>query len=117
MKKLMLFSFLSILFINSYSQDTICTYFTGEDVFEFDYRMDSVLSYDEQTTKFYTIEVGYRQVLCLDLSDKKKRYRKIITTYSDGEEITQILNSQQEVYYSPFGPCTIQVGRPTILKI
>ena len=117
MKKLMLFSVLSILFINAYSQDTICTYFTGEDVYEFDYRMDSVLSYDEQTTKFYKIEVGYRQVLCLDLSDKKKRYRKIITTYSDGEKITQILDSQQEVYYSPFGPCTIQVGRPTILKI
>ena len=117
MKKLMLFSVLSILFINAYSQDTICTYFSGEDVYEFDYRMDSVLSYDEQKTKFYTVEVGYRQVLCLDLSDKKKRYRKIITTYSDGEKITQILNSQQEVYYSPFGPCTIQVGRPTILKI
>ena len=117
MKKLMLFSFLSILFINSYSQDTICTYFSGEDVYEFDYRMDSVLSYDEQTTKFYTVEVGYRQVLCLDLSDKKKRYRKIITTYSDGEKITQILDSQQKVYYSPLGPCTIQVGRPTILKI
>ena len=113
----MLFSFLSILFINSYSQDTICTYFTGEDVFEFDYRMDSVLSYDEQTTKFYTIEVGYRQVLCLDLSDEKKRYRKIITNFTDGEKITQILNSYQEVYYWRLGFCTIQVGEPRIFKI
>jgi hypothetical protein len=117
MKKLMLFPFLSILFINSYSQDTICTYFTGEDIYEFDYRMDSVLSYDKQTTKFYTVEVGYRQVLCLDLSDDKKRYRKIITIYPDGEKITQILDSQQEVYYWGFGPYTIQVGRPTIFKI
>ena len=93
----MLFSFLSVLFINSYSQDTICTYFKGEDVYEFDYRMDSVLSYDEQTTKFYTVEVGYRQVLCIDLSDEKKRYRKIITTFPDGEKITQILDIQQKI--------------------
>ena len=117
MKKLMLFSFLSILFINSYSQDTICTYFTGEDVYEFDYRMDSVLSSDKHTTKFYTIKVGYRQVLCLDLSDEKKRYRKIITIYPDGEKTTQILYSQQKIYYSKIGPFTIQVGRPRLLKI
>ena len=117
MKKLMLCSCLSILFINSYSQDTICTYFTGEDIFEFDYRMDSVLSYDEQTTKFYIIEVVYRQVLCLDLSDEKKRYRKIITTYSDGEKITQILDSKDNTYYTPIGIVRVEVGRPTIFKI
>ena len=117
MKKLMLFSFLSILFINSYSQDTICTYFTGEDVYEFDFETSEPITYNLQTTKFYTIKVEYRQVLCLDLSDEKKRYRKIITTFPDGEKITQILNSQQEVYYWGFGPYTIQVGRPTIFKI
>ena len=117
MKKLMLFSFLSILFINSYSQDTICTYFTGEDVYEFDYRMDSVLSYDEQTTKFYTIKLGYRQVLCLDLSDKKKRFRKIIIHYDDGEKTTQILDSNDITYYTPIGSVRVEVGRPSILKI
>jgi len=74
MKKLMLFSFLSILFINSYSQDTICTYFTVEDVYEFDFETSEPITYNLQTTKFYTIELGYRQVLCLDLSDEKKRY-------------------------------------------
>ena len=113
----MLFSFLSILFINSYSQDTICTYFTGEDVYEFDYRMDSVLSYDEQTTKFYIIEIAYRQVLCLDLSDKKKRFRKVIIHYDDGEKITEILDSKDKVYYTPLGSVRVEVGRPTIFKI
>ena len=63
---------LSILFINSFAQDTICTYFTREDVYTFDYKMDSVLSYEEQVTKFYTIKIEYGQVLCLDLSDKKR---------------------------------------------
>ena len=113
----MLFSFLSILFINSYSQDTICTYFTGEDVYQFDYRMDSVLSYDEQTTKFYTIEIAYRQVLCLDLSDEKKRFRKVIIHFDDGEKITEILDSKQKVYYTPIGSVRVEVGKPTIFKI
>jgi len=117
MKKLMLFSFLSILFINSYSQDTICTYFTGEDVYEFDYRTDSVLFYDEQTTKFYTIEIAYRQVLCLDLSDKKKRFRKVIIYYDDGKKITEILDSNDKVYYTPIGSVRVDVGRPTIFKL
>ena len=117
MKKLMLFSFLSILFINSYSQDTICTYFTGGDVYKFDYRMDTILSYDEQTTKFYTIEIAYRQVLCLDLSDKKKRFRKVIIHYDDGEKITEILDSNDKVYYTPIGSVRVDVGRPRIFKI
>jgi len=117
MKKLMLFTFLSILFINSYSQDTICTYFTGEDVYEFDYRTDSVLSYDEQTTKFYTIEIAYRLVLCLDLSDEKKRFRKVIIHYDDGERTIEILDSNNKVYYTPIGSVRVDVGRPRIFKI
>ena len=117
MKKFILCSVLSILFINSYSQDTICTYFTGKDVYAFDYRMDSVLSYDEQTTKFYTIEIAYRQVLCLDLSDHKKRFRKVIIHYDDGEKTTQILYSKDNTYYTPMGSVRVEVGRPTILKI
>jgi len=117
MKKLMLFSVLSILFINSYSQDTLCTYFTGKEVFEFDYQMDTILHVQEQTTKFFEIEITYGNVLCLDLSDHKKRFRKVITEYFDGEVIEQFLDSQDEVYFSPRGTVKISVGRPTIFKI
>ena len=117
MKKLMLFSFLSILFINSYSQDTICTYFSGEDVFEFDYQTSEPTSYDLQTTKFYTIKLVYRQVLCLDLSDKKKRFRKVIIHYDDGEKTTQILDSNDNTYYTPIGSVRVEVGKPTLFKI
>ena len=117
MKKFMLCSFLSILFINSYSQDTICTYFTGEDVFEFDYQTSEPVSYDLQTTKFYTIKLGYRQVLCLDLSDKKKRFRKIIIHYDDGEKTTQILDSNDITYYTPNGSVRVEVGKPRLFKI
>jgi len=117
MKKLMLFTILSTLFINSYSQDTTCTYFTGERVVEFDYQTSEIIYEVEQEERFYEIEITYGNVLCLDLSDHKKRFRKVITEYFDGEVIEQFLDSKDEVYYSPQGAVKISVGRPTIFKI
>ena len=117
MKKLMLCSILSILFFNAYSQDTSCTYFTGKEVYEFDYQMDTILYWEEQTTKFFEIEIKYGNVLCLDLSDHKKRFRKIITEYFDGDVTEQFLESKDDVYYSPQGAVKISVGRTTIFKI
>jgi hypothetical protein len=117
MKKLMLCSILSTLFINSYSQDTTCTYFTGDRVIEFDYQTSEIITEEVMDGKSYIIEVGYRDVLCLDLSDGKKRFRKVITHYDDGEKTTQILDSKDNIYYSPMGPVRIEVRRPTILKI
>jgi hypothetical protein len=117
MKKLMLCSILSILFINSYSQDTICTYFTGERVIEFDCQTSEIISETGMEGKSYVIDVGYREVLCLDLSDGKKRFRKVITTYDDGDKTTQMPDSKDDIYYSPVGPIRIEVRRPAILKI
>jgi len=53
----------------------------------------------------------------LDLSDHKKRFRKVITEYFDGEKTEQFLDSQEEVYFSPRGVVKISVGKPTIFKI
>ena len=117
MKKLMLCSILSILFFNAYSQDTSCTYFQGKRVIEFDYYKSEILYEVEQEDKFYEIKLTYGNVLCLDLSDGKKRFRKVITEYFDGEVIEQFLDSQDEVYFSPRGTVKISVGRPTIFKI
>ena len=113
----MLCSILSILFFNAYSQDTTCTYFVGERVIEFDYYTSEILYEVEQEDKFYEIKLTYGNVLCLDLSDGKKRFRKVITEYFDGEVIEQFLDSQDEVYFSPRGTVKISVGRPTIFKI
>ena len=94
------------------AQDTTCTYFKGEKVYEFDYKMDTILSINEQTTKYYDISVKYGDVLCLDLSDKKNRVRSVITTFFDGETIKQILNSKDHVYFSPQGTTKVSVGKP-----
>lgn len=113
----MLFSLLFLLFLEAKSQDTTCTYFKGKMVYEFDYKMDTILSKLEQETKYHHIEVKYGDVLCLDLSDTKKRYRNIITTYFDGTTKKEILKSNDHVYYSPRGTTKVSVGRATIFKI
>ena len=117
MKKLMLCSILSILFFNANSQDTSCTYFQGKRVIEFDYYKSEILYEVEQEEKFYEIKLTYGNVLCLDLSDKKKRFRKVITEYFDGDVIKEFLDSKDNVYYSPRGAVKVSVGKPSILKI
>ena len=113
----MLCSILSILFFAAYSQDTSCTYFQCKRVIEFDYQTSEILYEVEQEDKFYEIELTYGNVLCLDLSDDKKRFRKVITEYFEGDIIEQFLESKDDVYFSPQGTVKISVGRPTIFKI
>ena len=114
MKKLMLCSILSILFFNAYSQDTTCMYFTGKEVYEFDYQMDTILSWEDQTTKFYEIEVPQNQVLLLDLSDTLRSFRNVNLIYSD-EEISDTLDSKDQIYFVD-GPVKVMVGAQQLLN-
>ena len=113
----MLCSILSILFFNSLAQDTTCTFFNGLRVLEFDYYKTEILYEDKQISKYYDIEIKYNNVLCLHLSDKKKRYRTVITTYFDGSISEEILESKDNVYFSPKGAKKVSVGKPKWFKI
>jgi hypothetical protein len=110
MKKLMLFTILSTLFINSYSQDTTCTMVSLDEVLEFNYQTDEVIDREDYKGTVL-IEVGYREVLCLHLYDKKKRKRKVIVTYPDGEQVVQRLDSKSNVYFTQIGPLTVEVQK------
>ena len=101
--------------LSAKAQDTTCTYFKGERVIEFDYQTSEILYEVEQKTRYYDIEVKYGDVLCLDLSDKKNRLRKVIITYFDGETRTDILDSKDNVYYSPQGTTKVSVGKSKII--
>ena len=114
MKKLTLSIGLVAAILSAKAQDTTCTYFKGKEVYEFDYQMDTILWWEEQTTKFYDIEVKYGNTLCLDLSDDKNRVRKVITTFFDGTKRQDILDSKNEVYYTPRGVVKVSVGRPKL---
>ena len=114
MKKLTLSIGLVAAILSAKAQDTTCTYFKGKRVIEFDYQTSEILYEVEQTSKFYNIEVKYGDVLCLDFSDKKKRVRKVITTFFDGSTRQDILDSKDDVYYSPQGTIKVSVGRPRL---
>ena len=94
MKKLTLSIGLVAAILSAKAQDTTCTYFKGEKVYEFDYQMDTIL---------YS-----------DLSDEKNRVRKVITTFFDGTKRQDILDSKDEVYYTPRGVVKVSVGKPKL---
>ena len=111
MKKLTLSIGLVAAILSANAQDTTCTYFTGKRVIEFDYQTNEILYEVEQEERFYDITIKYGDVLCLDLSDNKLKIRKIITTFFDGETTVEILDSGDNVYYSPRGAVKVSVGK------
>ena len=113
MKKLMLCTILSTLFINSYSQDTTCTMVKVDEVLEFNYQTSEIIEREDYKGAVF-IEVGYREVLCLHLYDNVKRKRKVIITYPDGEQVVDKLDSKDDVYFSQIGPLTVEVQKPKL---
>ena len=111
MKKITLSIGLVAAILSAKAQDTTCTYFTGKRVIEFDYQMDTILYETKQTTKYYDIEVKYGDVVCLDFSDEKLKVRKVITTFFDGSIRKDILDSGDNVYYTPRGTVKVSVGK------
>ena len=96
------------------AQDTTCTVFNNDLVFKFDYYKSEILYIKEQTTKYYDINVGYGNVLCLHLNDKKNKVRTVIITYFDNSTYKEVLDSKDNIYYSPQGTAKISVGKPKL---
>ena len=115
MKKITLSIGLVAAILSAKAQDTTCTYFKGKRVIEFDYQTSEIIYEMEQKTRYYDIEVKYGDVLCLDLSDKKNRLRKVIITYFNGETRTDVLDSKDNVYFSPQGTTKVSVGKSKII--
>tara|TARA_R110002020_G_scaffold161432_1_gene346607 strand:+ start:183 stop:539 length:357 start_codon:yes stop_codon:yes gene_type:complete len=114
MKKLTLSIGLVAAILSAKAQDTTCTYFKGKRVIEFNYYTNEIMYEVEQKDKYYDIEVKYGDVLCLDLNDEKIRVRKVITTFFDGFITTRILDSKDDIYYSPRGVVKVSVSKPRL---
>ena len=112
MKKLTLSVGLLMGVMSAKAQDTTCTYFVGKRVIEFNYYTNEILYESEHNSKYYEINLEYGDVLCLDFSDEKVRTRKVITTFFDGSTREDVLDSKDNVYYSPQGVTKVSVGRP-----
>ena len=115
MKKITLSVALLASVLATKAQDTVCTYFSGKDVYEFNYYTNEITDQHEQVTRFYEININYGDILCLDLSDDKQRVRKVIAEFFDGEVQTQVLDSKDHVYYTNLGVTKVLVGRPHIM--
>ena len=114
MKKLTLSIGLVAAMLSTKAQDTICTMVKLHEVIEFNYQTDEIVSrYNNKGTTF--IEVGYQEILCLHLYDKKQRVRKVITTFSDGEVVVDILDSKENVYFSSLGVVKVEVRKPRFI--
>jgi len=116
MKKLTISIALVAGIMSAKAQDTTCTYFTGKRVVEFNYYTSKILYDTVQNSKYYEINIKYGDVLCLDLSDDKSRTRKVITEFFDGSTAEQILDSKDNIYYSPRGATKVYVGRPRLFR-
>ena len=116
MKKLTLSVGLLMGVMSMQAQDTTCTYFVGKRVIEFNYYTSEILYEKVHDSKYYEINLTYGDVLCLDFSDEKIRTRKVITTFFDGTWREDILDSKDNVYYSPRGAVKIQVGKPRLFN-
>ena len=114
MKKITITVGLVAAMLSTNAQDTLCTYFTGKDVYHFDYQQDTILSISKQTAKFYEVNLTYGDVLCLHFDDNKSRVRKVITTFHDGETVSEVLDSKGYVYYSARGVVKVLVSRPRL---
>ena len=97
------------------AQDTTCTFFTGERVVEFDHYTTEIIGKYEHKDKYYDIKIKYGNVLMLQLFDKNPKVRTIITTYVDGSTHREVLDSKDNIYYSPRGAVKLSVGKPKLM--
>jgi hypothetical protein len=110
MKKLILFLALATGIMSAKAQDTTCTYFVGNEVYEFNYQTSEIIYEKTHNSGLYTIKVKDGDVLCLDFSDTIACTRKVVTTYSDGEEDIVHLDANEKTYYSQESILRVQVG-------
>ena len=100
MKKITLSVALLATMLTAKAQDTICTMVKADEVIEFEYKTSEIIDREDYKGIVF-IEVGYREVLCLHLYDKKKRARKnlyqamrLVTSYTfrTDRTISEIIN-------------------------
>jgi len=115
MKKITLSIGLLAGILTSSAQDTTCTMFDNKQVLEFDFKTSEILYKVVNHSKYYEINIKYGNVLCLHLYDGKSRIRKVITTFFDGGILEEVLDSKNNVYYSPKGAIKVSVSKPRFL--
>ena len=94
------------------AQDTLCVMMCLDEVINFNYKTSEIIDRFNHDGD-YEIKVNEGQVLCLDLSDDKNRFRDVTTTFSDGDHIHNTFNSKSNVIYTRenWGEITVHVSK------
>ena len=98
------------------SQDTLHYSINKTTVYQwFNDEIDIRVSRYEHNNDIY-FDVKTNEILKLHLYDNKLRTRKFTTTYPNGNVTINILDSKNNVYFSPLGPIKIEIGNAKFIQ-
>tara|TARA_B100000287_G_scaffold407150_1_gene432324 strand:+ start:84 stop:434 length:351 start_codon:yes stop_codon:yes gene_type:complete len=83
----------------SYAQDTLCVMVCLDRVLHFDYSTNEIID-KEYTSDEVEIKVEDDEILVLHFYDKKRRFRDVTATFSDGDHMHDVFNTRNKVLYS-----------------
>jgi hypothetical protein len=109
MNKLLALLF-GIIALNVNAQDTICVMVTPDELITFDYQTSEVET-RQPHNDFVPISIAVKdtEVLCLHLSDDKRRFRDVTLIWEDGEHSHDTFASKDDVYYTPYGYGALEI--------
>ena len=101
-----------LLSLVSYSQDTLCTMVTLNEIIIFDYNTSQVTGRFDHSGE-YNLRVENGKVMCLHLCDEKKRYRDVTTTFKDKSRLQNTFDAFDNVIFTEedWGDITINVSK------
>ncbi len=102
---------MTLISLVSYSQDTLCTMVTRNEIIIFDYKTSNITNRVDHCGE-YALRVEEGKVMCLHLCDEKKGYRDVTTTFNDGSQLQNTFDAFDNVLYTgeDWGDITINVS-------
>lgn len=96
----------------SYSQDTLCTMVTRDEIIIFDYNTSKITNRVDHYGE-HTLRVEEGKVMCLHLCDEKKGYRDVTTTFEDGSQLQNTFDAFDNAIYTgeDWGAIIIHVSK------
>ena len=95
------------------AQDTLCVMITLDEIINFDYEASEVINRFNHEGD-YQLKIDSSEILCLHFLDEKKRFRDVVTTFSDDSHRHNTFDSEDNVVFSKtsWGTFEIEISEP-----
>ena len=115
MKKLTISIGLVAAILSAKAQDTTDIMITKQNVYYFERGTAVCIKKYPHNNDicFYAVE---NEVIDFHLYDNKLRTRKVFVTYPDGEVVSKILDSKNNIYTTKVGPFKLEIGKPKFIQ-